>query len=293
MASLLLFGCGYLGRRVADIWLTNKQQVVAVTRFAERAAVWKQEGIEPRVGDVADAESLGALPLSDTVLFAVGFDRRAGATIESVFVTGLRNVLDRLPKKTQRIIYISSTGVYGQNDGQWVDENAICQPTRPGAKACLAAERLLFQHPLGRRAIVLRAAGLYGPRRIPRRREIENGEAIPVPAAGFLNLVHVDDAARVVRTVACADRQQLSKIYNVSDGAPVQRADYFRELARLLQSPPPTFATPDPSSHAAQRATTDKRVSNLRLREELGASFQFPDYRHGLADILSAERAAR
>ena len=94
------------------------------------------------------------------------------------------------------LLYISSTGVYGDADGEWVDETTPCRPAREGGKACLAAEQVLAEHPLGKRSVVLRPAGIYGPDRIIRAEALRRGEPIDAPADGYLNLIHVDDLDR-------------------------------------------------------------------------------------------------
>ena len=101
-----------------------------------------------------------------------------------------------------RVIYISSTGVYGQTDGTWVDESTECRPTRAGGQACLAAEQLLLQSAWAARTLILRLAGIYGPQRLPRLRQLQSGESLDTAPLGLLNLIHVDDAAQVVRQVA-------------------------------------------------------------------------------------------
>ncbi|MEQ8788930.1 MAG: SDR family oxidoreductase [Pirellulaceae bacterium] len=288
--SKLIFGCGYLGSRVASLWLDAGHTVSAVTRSQDRAAEFRARGLRPIVADVTTPETLQALPDADTLLFAVGFDRGAGKSIREVYVEGLRAVLDALPTTVGRILYISSTGVYGQRDEQWVDEDSPCEPTREGGKACLAAEQLLRQHPLGDRAVILRMAGIYGPGRIPRSADIVRGTPLPSPSEGYLNLIHVEDAARIVlaaEVLASDARAPLPRTYTVSDGHPVPRRAYYEELARLLDAPPPTFIAPDPDSPAASRAEGSKRVANTRLVAELSPTFAYPSYREGLAAITS------
>ena len=219
----------------------------------------------------------------DTVLFAVGFDRSSGHSIQQLYVEGLRNTLKALPSSPKRFLYISSTGVYGQDAGEWVDESSPCEPTREGGKACLEAEHLLAEHPVGGNSIMLRLAGIYGPGRIPRRESLEQGEPISAPSEGYLNLIHVDDAVQIV--LEC-ERQPAPQTFVVSDGCPVLRCDYFRELARLLGCPAPTFKEPAEGLPAAIRATTNKRICNARM-QELGVSLLHPSYREGLAAIVS------
>ncbi len=194
----LILGCGYLGRRVAQAWLEAGQEVLALTRSSQRAEQLAANGIRPIVGDVTSSLDLRDCADIDTLLFAVGFDRKAGKPIRDVYVEGLRRTLDQLPALPRRFIYISSTGVYSQNDGQWVNEQSPCEPVREGGKACLAAEELLRQHPVGQRAIILRLAGIYGPDRLPKLQDVIAGKPIAATANGYLNLIHVDDAVQII-----------------------------------------------------------------------------------------------
>jgi nucleoside-diphosphate-sugar epimerase len=292
LMARLIFGCGYLGQRVARLWQPRGEEVYAVTRHAAKAETLRQQGIRPILADL-----LHPLPADvawprqiDTVLFAVGYDRDSTASIGAVYERGLANVLSSLPDDVGRLIYISSTGVYGDAAGDWVDEETPCHPTRAGGKASLAAEDQLRRHRLGQRSLILRLAGIYGPGRIPRAGTLLAGQPIDAPADGHLNLIHVDDAAAIV--LLAESKAPLPRTYVVSDGQPVVRADYYGELARLLNAPPPRFAPPDPSSPAAQRAASDKRVSNRRLVSELAPSFRFPSYREGLAAIVAEENSA-
>ncbi|MDX1948511.1 MAG: SDR family oxidoreductase [Pirellulaceae bacterium] len=284
----LIFGCGYLGLRVARLWKAAGEEVYAATRSSGRAEQLAAEGLRPVVADVTDENwrGEGLPPKLDTALFAVGYDRAAGLPIHSVYAGGLANVLTQLPAKTERVIYISSTGVYGDVAGERVDEDTPCRPTRDGGKASLAAEQLLQASPFTQRSIILRLAGIYGPGRIPRSADLLAGRPIDAPAAGWLNLIHVEDAARIV--LLAAERAPLPSLYVVSDGQPVIRGYYYRELARLLGAPPPTFGSPAAESPAAQRAGSDKRIDPARLFSTLSPQLMFPSYREGLAAIVAA-----
>ena len=286
----LVFGCGYLGHRVADRWLAAGETVYVVTRSAARADVLGEQGLTPIVADVVRPQALVGLPAAETVLYAIGFDRTAGESIHRVYVDGLANVLAALPPETGRIVYISSTGVFGQAGGQRVDETSECQPVREGGRACLEAERLLSAHPLGDRAVTLRLAGLYGPGRIPSREALMACQPLAAPADGYLNLIHVDDAASVV--LAAELRAPLPRLYLVSDGQPVERRIYYEELARLFGAPPPRFIPAPPDSGALARSATDKRIDNARMRAELAVDLAFPSYRQGLASIVARGQAA-
>ena len=286
----LICGYGYLGARVARLWQAEGEQVWVITRSPAKAAKLVSMGFSAVVGDITDKrdEWVGLLPGNiESVLFCVGYDRQSVRPMEEVYAGGLRNVLNATSGQTCRWIYISSTGVYGTTAGTWVDEETPPQPAREGGKAALAAEQELTAHPQGQRSIILRLAGIYGPGRIPRRDDLLAGRPIGAPAEGWLNLIHVEDAARMV---LLADRKaRAPNLYVVSDGAPVVRADYYRELARLLGACPPTFVAPDPGSPAALRAASDKRVRTDKLQRELSPQFLYPSYKEGLAAIVASE----
>jgi nucleoside-diphosphate-sugar epimerase len=287
----LIFGCGYLGHRVARRWREGGQQVFVVTRDAERAARLAREGFDPIVGDVACPASLAKLPTVQTVLYAVGFDPAAGHSIRDVFVDGWRALLDLLPGDTGKIVYASTTGVYGQSRGEWVDEDSPCEPRRERARACLEAEEVLKCHALGNRAVILRLAGLYGPGRVPSAETIARHQPIAASPDGYLNLIHVEDAVEVI--LAAEDRARPPRTYVVADGNPVERKTYFEILARLAHAPPPRFerASTAPSP-AVQRAESNKRACNARMLAELGVRLRYPSCHEGLAAILADEKTA-
>jgi nucleoside-diphosphate-sugar epimerase len=270
----LIVGCGYLGRRVAQRWRTEGHRVFATTRRPERAAELRAAGIEPVVCDVLAPDSLRALPDVETVAYCVGLDRSAGVPMRTVYVGGLTNVLAE--RAWPRLVYVSSTGVYGQDDGSEVDETAATEPAEESGRVVLEAERLLCQRLPG--AVVLRFAGIYGPGRLIRSEALRRGEPILGEPERWLNLIHVEDGAAAV--VAAAERGRAGAVYNVSDDRPVRRRDFYALLARLLGAPPPRFVAP-PLPEGAGR-----RVVNRRLREELGVALHCPSYEGGLPALL-------
>jgi len=280
----LILGCGYLGSRVAQAWLASGWEVLALTRTSQRAEELAAVGIRPIIGDVTGSLDLRDCEDIDTILFAVGFDRAAGKQIRDVYVEGLRRTLDELPMPPRRIIYISSTGVFAQNDGEWVNELSPCEPVREGGKACLAGEELLREHAVGRRAIILRLAGIYGPDRLPKLQDVVAGKPIAATANGYLNLIHVDDAVQII--LAVEDQLSPPELLLVSDGHPVLRGDFYRELARLTNSPEPRFDDPSADSSTADRTSTDKRIDSTLLRERLRFTYRFASYVEGLADVV-------
>ncbi len=291
----LIFGCGYLGERVARRWRDAGDDVVIVTRSATRAKSLRESGYRAVVADVTQPVTLRDLPVADTVLFAVGHDRASGNTIAEVYAGGVRNVLAALPEGTGRYIYISTTGVYGNAGDDWVDERTPPDPRREGGRSSLEAERVLAAHPLAGRGIILRLAGIYGPERVPFIDMLRAGEPIPAPSTGHLNLIHVNDAASVVIAAGqipfdtSAPQSLERRTYCVSDGYPVQRGEFYRELARQIGARPPQFVEPDPNSPRAARAAADRRIRNDRMLADLGVTLAYPDYRAGLAAVLETQ----
>ena len=279
----LIFGCGYLGRCVARRWLAEGERVVAVTRTTEHATALAGEGLEPLVADVTQPDSLTSLPVADTVLYAIGYEPGGGTSRRHVAIDGLRAVLDALPSATGRILYISSTAVYGNVDGEWVDEQTPCRPDHENGQLVLEAENVLRAHPLGARAVVLRLAGLYGPGRLPKIHDLVAGRPLSVLPEAVVNLIHVEDAASVI--LATERKAQPPSTYVVADGQPVLRRDFYRYLGQLLHAPTPLFVEPDPNSPSS-RGAGSKRVSNARMHAELDVRLAYPSYREGLAAIV-------
>src|SRR5438105_10460227 len=156
------------------MWLAQGRQVRVTTRRPQEAAALRTQGMEPILCDVLDAD-MAPLPAAETVLYAVGFDRSSGKSMRSVYVDGLANVLDRLPSP-DRFIYVSSSSVYGQTDGGWIDEASPTEPEEESGRIVLDAETVLrTKLPT---AVILRFAGIYGPGRLLRRTTIEAGEPI-------------------------------------------------------------------------------------------------------------------
>jgi nucleoside-diphosphate-sugar epimerase len=289
MAKLVI-GCGYLGERVARRWLDAGHTVVIATRSEGRAEAFRRRGYQATIADVTRPETLRQLPAAESVLFAVGFDRASHNSIQEVYAGGVRNLLAALPAETGRFIYISTTGVYGPASGEWVDEVTPPDPKREGGRASLAAEEAISEHPLGLRSVVLRLAGIYGPGRIPFIRELRTGEPIPARTSGWLNLIHVDDAAEVVVAADALNSIQNSpRLYCVSDGQPVERGEFYSELARQLGAQPPRFVEPNPDSPHAARAETNRRIDNARMLAELRVTLTYSDYRAGLANAVETQ----
>jgi nucleoside-diphosphate-sugar epimerase len=289
--STLIVGCGYLGRRVGRLLHGSGERVFGTTRTPARAAELAGWGVEPVLADVLDPDSLAALPEVDRVFYCVGFDRTAGLPLRTVYVDGLRHTLGRLIDRAGRLVYAGSTGVYGQDDGGWVDEDSPTEPRHESGRVGLDAEGVVREVAIGRGlpTIILRFSGLYGPERIIRRETLARGEPIVGDPSRFLNLIHIDDAAAAV--VAALDRGRPGRIYLVSDDRPIERRAYYTLVAEHLGAPAPRFEPPAPDSSESRREEANKRIANRRMKEELGVALTYPDITTGVPAALAAERS--
>lgn len=263
---------------MAQRWLARGDQVTALTRSAERAGRLIEAGMGVHVGDVTDASSLQTLPIADVVLYAVSYDRHSASKREDVVVSGLAGALEVLADKTRRLIYISTSSVYGVSNGGWVDETTPTEPANESGRLALEAEGLVRASPL--EAIQLRMTGIYGPGRLLRRIEqMAAREPIAGEGDAWLNLIHVDDAARAVELAA--DRllgrldaaAQPDRTFLVSDDEPIRRRDYYARLARAARAPAPVF---DPGAGGSRIIGVGKRCRNDRVKEELGLTLEHP-----------------
>ena len=270
----LVFGCGYLGSRIAARWIAAGHRVAALTRT--RADVLRAIGVEPITGDVLDRAALRTLPSAATVVYAVGLDRAAGKSMREVYVEGLANVLDTLPP-CGRFIYVSSTSVYAQTDEGFVTETSATDPIEEAGQVVLEAERLLrAKRP---DAIVLRFAGIYGPDRLLRKQAILKGEPLVNDADKWLNLVHVTDGAAAV--LRAESQGAPGETYNIADGTPVSRRDFYTLLAELLQGPPARF------DHRPEPLAANRRIDVSKARTALGWAPAFASYREGLTAAVA------
>ena len=183
------------------------------------------------------------------------------------------------------MIYLSSTSVYGQTGGEWVDEDSPCEPTRPSGRVCLEAEQVVqaVGEQVGLPTNILRLSGIYGPRRLlARLAALRSGEPLAGNPEGFLNLIHVDDIVRAI--AACENRGRPGRAYLISDDRPVTRRAYYEALASLIDARPPQFD--GRSSQRHDPSSLNKRCRNLRMREELQVELSYPTLETGLPAAL-------
>lgn len=283
---VLIVGCGYVGMEVARALTAAGHDVHGVRRSAEGLRALEAAGVRGLAGDVSDPASVASWPGAwDAVVSAAS---SAGGDVEAyrrVYLDGARHLAAHLGGRPPgRVVHVGSTSVYGQVDGSWVDEGSPAEPGSAPGRVLVEAERAwleAWEHG-GLPVVLLRASGIYGPGRDRARRDLLRGEArLDGDGSRWLNMVHRDDVAGAV--IAAIARGRPGRVYNVTDDEPVRQRDFLGWLAARHGLPMPgaaSMASPRPT----RRARTDKRVSNRRLREELGWVPRFPTFRHGHAE---------
>lgn len=279
----MIVGCGYVGLPLGAKLARQGHTVFGLRRSAGGEAELQAAGIFPLVGDVTQPESLQSLPSPfDWVVNTVSSSKGGAEVYRSVYFEGTRNLIAWLASTAVRkFVYTSSTSVYGQTDGSEVTEESRAEPGTETGHWLVETETLLRSaaQELKFPAVVLRVAGIYGPERGHLFQQFLRDEArIGGDGGRCINMVHRDDVVGAI--VAALERGEAGRTYNVVDNEAVTQLEFFRWLAGQLGKPVPPFASATENA-ARKRGLTHKRVSNRRLREELGYRLAHPDFRAG------------
>jgi len=285
---VLIVGCGYVGLPLGAALVRQGHTVVGLRRTGAAAAELRAAGIEPLQADITEPATLAPIaPEFDWVVNCVAASGGSPEEYCRTYLEGTRNLLAWLGARPPgRFVYTSSTGVYAQNDSSVVTEDSPVQAATPTAEALLATEQLLLDAARERAfpAIILRLSGIYGPGRGYWLRQFLAGDArLEGDGGRVLNMIHRDDVVAAI--LAALERGQPGRVYNVSDDEPVTQRDLFAWLARATNRPMPPPA-PVVASGERRRGLTSKRVSNARLRAELGCALRYPTFREGFAEEL-------
>lgn len=248
--NLLVAGHGYLGSELARQALVHVDGVYTLS---------KSGGDGSLACDLSDAGAVGGLAAAipaDLVVHCASSGRGGAEAYRSVFLEGSRNLLKAFPDS--RLVFVSSTSVYGQTDGSAVDETSATEPDRETSRLLLEAERVV----LAAGGTVVRLAGIYGPGRSVILRKFLSGEAvIEEDGRRILNQIHRDDAASAILHLATLP-EAAGQVYNVADNEPMSQLECYSALAETFHRPlPPT----GPRPQNRKRAWTHKRVSNAKL----------------------------
>jgi len=282
---LLSLGHGYSARALTPLLLAEGWQIIGTTRSAEKCAALADMGVDPLLWEKSGLEA--ALGRATHVLMSAAPDAEGDPALRLIgeALTARAPALDWVG-------YLSTTGVYGDSNGAWVDETTPLTGSTRRGQARIKAEAAWGAIP-GLPLHIFRLAGIYGPGRGPFEK-IRNGTARRVIKPGqVFSRIHVRDIAATLK--ASIDRPAPGTAYNVCDGDPAPPQDVLAYAAELLEMPPPPevdFDTAEMSPMARSFYAESKRVSNTRLIDELGVRLAYPDYRTGLKAMLAEEQGA-
>ncbi|QFU83319.1 SDR family oxidoreductase [Natronorubrum aibiense] len=291
--DVAILGCGYVGLELGRQLSDRGHDVIGVRRSEDGIEAIENAGFAAVQTDITDQEGLEAVPDVDAIVFAASSGGRGAEAAREVYIEGLQTAIEQFGERDQppaRLVYTSSTGVLGDHDGGWVDEETPIGPTTEKTEVLAEAERIARELPpeYGYEGTVARFAGLYGPGRYRLERYLEG----PV-VEGYLNMVHRDDAAGAIRYLLEEDLAR-GAVVQIVDDEPADKwvfADWLADAAGVEHPPKRTkadrLADDDLSAAARRRLVTSKRCANEKLRE-LGYEFAYPTYREGYRDAIDA-----
>ena len=288
MNEIIIAGCGYVGMRLARQYLDRGESVLGLARSEAGLARLAAAGIPGLHQDLARPAPI-AHETAETGFFHLVPPNDQGREDRHT-----RNLIASFAHSghPRRLLYMSTTGVYGDCRGEWVDESWPTRPTLERSLRRLDAEERLrdWSRAQGSELIVLRVSGIYGPGRLPLERLRRGLPLVRPQEAPYSNRVHVDDLVAIC--VAAMERAPDGAIFNVSDGHPSTMTDYFLQLAEAAGLPaPPLITMAEASAHLSEGMmgymSESRRLSNRKLREELGVEFRYPTLAEGLREALS------
>jgi nucleoside-diphosphate-sugar epimerase len=283
----LIVGCGYVGKALGEELARRGHEVFGLTRTVEAQKEFKRIGIVPFEADITKPVDLAKLPVDfDWVVNCVSSSRGGAQDYRSVYLGGMRNLIQWLSiRPPKKFVYTSSTSVYGQTDGSLVTEVSPTEPATETARILLEAEKVLLQAAAPSfPALLLRVAGIYGPGRGYWLKQFLTGEAsIEGKGDRYLNMVHRDDVVGAI--IAALEKGSVREIYNVADDEPVRQIDFFQWLSKQLNKPMPPSLEPQERAER-KRASTNKKISNARLKSLLRYEFKYPTFRDGFRSLL-------
>lgn len=295
--DVLIIGCGYLGFELGRQITADGHSVVGVRRSTSGLEAVRDAGFSAARADVTDPSTLASLPDADWVVYAASVGRTSDQSARDIYVDGLAATISEFasrPDAPTRLVYTSSTGVYGDRDGEPVDEATALTPESDRQRVLVEAEdvAIIEAANAGIDGTVARLGGMYGPDRYRIDRYLDG----PV-TEGHVNLIHRDDAAGAIRYLLESDLAR-GKIVQVVDDEPADRVELAHWLADQLDEPKPATrsraefrADESIPDSAKQRLLADKRCQNHFLRE-LGYELAYPTYRHGYERAIAQRLAS-
>jgi nucleoside-diphosphate-sugar epimerase len=283
MSNVLIAGCGYVGSALARARAERGDRVFGLRRHP----VDLPPGVVPVTADLTEPRTLADLPPGlDAVVYAAAPAGRDDAFYRTIYVDGLRNLLAALAaqgQKPRRVIFVSSTAVYGQTRGEWVDEASPTEPAHFSGRRLLEAEAVLRAS--GMPGIALRLGGIYGPRRTRLVDEVRQGRAaLARGGPHYTNRIHRDDCVGALDHLI--DLADPAGCYLGVDSDPEDEAVVMNWLADAIGANVPRLAGAD---QRRVRRSGSKRCRNALLLAS-GYAFRYPSYRDGYAALIAELR---
>ena len=294
--TVLMAGCGDLGTEAGLRFAAAGHRVVGWRRSPEKLPA----AIEGAAADLS-AGNLPPIPADTTaVVVAIAADSPTEAAYRAAYVDGLSNVLDAVLASgapVRRVLFVSSTAVYGDAGGDWIDETTTPAPGGFSGRTIREAEDLLASRlsATGITPVVLRLGGIYGPGRTRLIDQVRGGSAVIPAESRFTNRIHRDDAAAAIVHLCTMDAAP-APVYVGVDNEPAEMGEVLRFLAAELGLPQPPSSAADGTAGGGSAGGGsaggepsrggNKRCSNALLRST-GFEFRYPSFREGYRDILA------
>lgn len=273
--SVVIAGCGALGTKVGLRLAAADHHVIGL----RRSAIQLPDMIEGVSVDLRSERP--DLPDDvDTVVVAMTSDEKTAAGYRATYVDGVQNLVDALPHAaipSVKVVFVSSTSVYGNTNGDWVDETTLARPETSTAKVLFEAEECL--RALLPQAVVLRLAGLYGPGRGRLVHQVRSGTTTLPRHLIYTNRIHIDDAASAVIHLTTRVRQP-AQVYIGADNEPVGRRELVSFIAEELGVPRPQVGSSSSERGQGKRCRNDRLIAT-------GFALEFRNYREGYRSILA------
>ncbi len=285
MAKILLLGCGNLGRKLAVRLIAAKHTVIAVKRTALKAPL---TGLQVVLVDITAAQSVKKIPTDvDIVVFLLSPSERNKAAYQNLYGQGLHNVLSHFAHSSSptsgarlRWLMVSSTSVYGQKSGEWVDEESPARATSFNGRALVQAEQQLWAHCV--ESTVLRFGGIYGQGRESLIRRVRAGSPVQYDPPYYSNRIHEEDCLGVLAFLIHKSLlgMPLENLYLATDSAAAPLSEVAVWLSEVMGCPAP------PKKEASSSTLVmNKRCRNNRLLK-LGYSLRYRTYKEGYCAVL-------
>ncbi|TDJ78195.1 SDR family oxidoreductase [Pseudomonas putida] len=282
--SAMIVGCGDVGGRLAQQLLARGWQVSGLRRSVSHLP----EGVDPVAADLGQAQIPAAWPqrAPDYLVYCVAASQHDEAGYQAAYVEGLRHVLSWLAERGQRprrLLFVSSSSVFAQKNGEWIDETAATEPEGYSGRVMLEAEKLALAS--GIPASVVRLTGIYGPGREWLLSQVRQGYRVAEEPPLYGNRIHAEDAASLLAFLLQADDDgvALEDCYIGVDDDPAPLADVVAWLRGYM-------GVSQWSDEQRVRRTGSKRCSNARARK-LGWAPVYPSYKEGYAAILAGAQS--